>query len=327
MTTKERAGPFPGEDIEVGTMPERVDVGSGWGQGRDIVGEFLAQGNRRFAMAKMIAEGGLTAHKSPAQVMTIMLAAMEMGVPLMQALRGMYVVKGKLALEGHLMDGLAIGRCGVSKTIVERSERRCEIVLHRPRWDSYPSVYTLDDAARAGIILKLNKDVDPWTYESPKGEGGKLLKETWLKHPKQMLYWRALSDGLKVIAPDFFGGMYHVDELSSVAEEIQTTRSEGARRDLKALMTGVEPDQDLFTDDEMTKFSDEIGEAERSGVLKKERAEEMRKDIINGDWREMRDGWAEVRSLLLDNVDPETMMKKGETPPTEEKPAEQGKLL
>ncbi len=177
-----------------------------WNRSGDMVMQFAggqeaASLEVRWRIAKAIAGSGMTQHKKPEAVLAIMLTCYEMGLPVMQGLRGMYLVSGKIGLEGHLMDALAIERCRVSKTVVEQSLERCRLVLHRPDWDDLEVEYTMADAIRANLVSKVD------------GDNVVSQKQPWRQHPKDMLYWRALSKGLKQIAPDYFGGVYHADEL------------------------------------------------------------------------------------------------------------------
>jgi len=268
-------------------VPERVEVAEGWNpQGEDRVGSFVAGGKERLALATHIAKGGLTHHKTPEAVLTIMLAAYEMGVPVMQALRGMYVVKGKLALEGHLMDGLAISRCGVSKKVEEKSATRCRIRFSRPGWEDHTEEYDLHDAARAGLVRDVKPDGSFTTGKGP-----------WREHPKQMLYWRCLGHGLRIVAPDFFGGMYHEDELAHVVSRDSGTSE--AARDLDALKRGVEPHPDLMTLDEIDQYTTEIERAVKEGHFTKAEAKALKALMVAGEWTEAREALESLRMKIL----------------------------
>ena len=204
-----------------------------WDRKGDMVVQFVEHLDGRWRIAKAIAASGLTAHRKPEAILAIQLAAYEVGLPLMQALRGMYMVGGKLALEGHLMDALAIQRCGVTKTIVKRDWDGCAMVLHRSGWDDVQVSFDLEDAKRAGLV-------SDWDVETTQV---KSTKTPWRTHPRNMLYWRTLSDGLKIIAPDFFGGIYTTDELEHVADAhvVAGTPSVGAELDA---LEQAKPSQD-----------------------------------------------------------------------------------
>jgi hypothetical protein len=197
----------------------------------DAVTTFAAELDQRWRIAKMIASSGMVSpsQRKPEAVMAIMLSAYELGIPLMQALRGMYFVSGKIGFEGHLMDALAVSRCGVTKTIIKREWNECSIVLHREKWDDIPVSYTLDDAKRAKLI----SDYDA------KAKTVKSAKQGWVQNPREMLYWRALSTGLKIIAPDYFGGVYSLDELEQISSDHSQASAPATGAELDALEAEV----------------------------------------------------------------------------------------
>ena len=102
-----------------------------WDRKSDLTTQFAEHLEVRWRIAQMLAKSGMVREKRPEAIMAMQLKAYEIGLPLMQALSGMYFVDGKIALEGHLMDAMAIQRCGVKKTVHESSRTRCRMTLHR----------------------------------------------------------------------------------------------------------------------------------------------------------------------------------------------------
>ena len=145
-------------------------------------------------MSKQLADSGMFRHKTGQAVGAILLYALEMGIPVTHALRGMYHTGKALGMEGQLMLGLARNRCGVTikKDSIVRTELKYECVLCRGE-EEVPCSFTIQEAAKAGLVR-----------EKPDGTftGGE-KKEPWDKWRKDMLQWRAISQGLRVIAPDF----------------------------------------------------------------------------------------------------------------------------
>lgn len=272
---------------EVGTM----NLPEVWDRKGDAVVEFGRDLDLRLQIAGAVAKSGMTHHKTPEAVMTIALTAFEMGLPLMQALRGMYVVGGKIGIEGHLMDALAIQRCGVKKTKVQSDERVCELILHRPGWDALTVKYTIEDAARAGMVREANGK-----FVAAQG------KDTWTKNPRAMLYWRALSEGLRQIAPDYFGGVYHLDELQEVTEIQRGASTVSTNQELDALREGVEPDPVEMDDSEIEQMAREIDDAVKAKVIDRERGRAALKLAETGRWAECRTEWDAVRSAVLDSM-------------------------
>ena len=120
-----------------------MDLPEAWDRQGDLVTAFAAHLEVRWRVAQILAKSGMVREKRPEAIMAMQLKAYEMGLPLMQALSGMYFVDGKVALEGHLMDALAIQRCGVSKTVHERSDSVCRMTLHREGWSDLAVEYSI----------------------------------------------------------------------------------------------------------------------------------------------------------------------------------------
>lgn len=278
-------------DVPVGLTKAQMDLPEAWSRGGDVVLAFAEHLDTRWRIAQMLCKSGMIRQNKPEAVMAIQLKAFEMGVPLMQALGGMYFVDGKVALEGHLMDALAIQRCGVTKTIVESTDQVCRLVLHREGWDDLPSEYGVEDAAQAGLV-------------SINGDKVTARKSNWQRYRKRMLYWRALSNGLSQIAPDYFGGVYLSDELEDAAA---VARMAGGNRstdeELDRLMSkgtdAVEPDADIMDEDEIDQMSRELAQARKAGVIDAAREKEISTLAVTGEWTKARDAWENVRSLVL----------------------------
>lgn len=174
----------------------------------DVVLEIYANREAYNTVATALAQSGMTHHKRPEHVITIAIAAKEFGIGLMEALRGMYVVGGKIACETWLMDRLAI-RLGVRKVVVVNDYDRAEVILRRPGHADVTSAFTLEDAHRAGLILAYSRDDNGRVLIKPAPR-----REVWKAYPKNMLLWRAIANGLRLIAPDMFGGVYTPDEVA-----------------------------------------------------------------------------------------------------------------
>lgn len=250
--------------------------------------EFVHDGRSMRAMAKAIAESRAYRHTNENTVLTIMLAAYELDIGVGTALKGMYPVSGKLELETWLLAGLAIMRTGVRWDDIEVSDHRVVLQLHREGWEPKEVEYNLGHAAKMGLI----RDYDPETHEFKTAKA----TDPWRRSTEEMLYWRALSKGLKRIAPDYFGGLYVRGELS--AEIIDEMRTPKGRADLDALMHGVEPDDDEMSEDEMDAYASEVRAAHKAELIDSSRADELYALAIDGKWSEARGAWDEIRSLI-----------------------------
>lgn len=289
---------------------EAVTTGSA-----DRISAFVADGSAMKRMANSIAQSGAYKHKNPNVVLTIMLQAYELNIGIGTALKGMYPVSGKLELETWLMAGLAVMRSGVRWDDVEVTSERCVLRLHRDGWEPKESEYTLEHAEKMGLIRELKGEPGEKTFKTGR------LTDPWFRSTEEMLYWRALSKGLKRIAPDYFGGMYVRGELSTVP----STADPRASADLDALIKGVEPDEAEFTLDEIDGFSREVTTARNEGVISRQKAKAMLDAVVAGKWKKCRDDQSAMREKMLEKAAAEVANGNGSAKEPDENG--QGSLL
>ena len=262
-------------EAELGTLPARSS---------DSVMSFAGHDEKaldtRWRIATMLVKSGLVPQKRPEEVMGVMLKAYEMGIPVMQACATMHMVNGRFGMEAAMMDALAIQRCGVRKQVLEQTPEKCVLVLKREDWDDLTVTYTMEDAKLAGLS---NKD-------------------NYKRHPAAMLYARALSRGIKQIAPDYFTSIYVLEELE---HELSMQPAAGSNRstddELDALIAkgteAVEPDPDIFSDDEIDVACAEFRDARKAELVSKDEEVAFSALIATGQWADARAKLAELRML------------------------------
>jgi hypothetical protein len=272
-------------------LPEsKIMVGSA-----ERAADFMDKGPAMVAMATKIAKSGqYKTAKTPEAAVAIMLTAYEMDIPISSALRGLYSVRGKLEMETWLMAGLAVSKCGVTWTDEEVGPRRVRLTLHRAGWEDKPVEFSLEHAQQAGNIRDLNPETGEFKQAGDKGN--------YVKATEEMLYWRALSKGIKRIAPDYFGGVYSMGELAVEAAASIGGRPAGAS-DLEALMKGVEPDPLVMYEDEIAAVSKELHEAVKLEVVTRDARKRILGLIERGSWATARESLDGVRSLVLDELE------------------------
>jgi hypothetical protein len=114
----------------------------------------------------------------------------ELGIGPMTALQTMAIVSGKICMGAQMMLSLAI-KSGVSFKIVKDDNNECQI--HFKRGDlEYTSSFSISEAKQAGI------------YRDQSG---------WTKYPRDMLYWRTVTRGLRRVCPDVITGLYAIEEI------------------------------------------------------------------------------------------------------------------
>jgi len=151
-------------------------------------------------MAKAFAESGMFADtKSAAQAIVKIQAGQEIGIPPFAAMTGIHIIQGKPTIGAGLIASRVKGSGKYDYRVVEASEKVCSIDFYQGATKIGNSTFTIEDARKA-----LTKNID--------------------KFPKNMLFARAISNGVKWYCPDIFSGPVYVpEEMASVTEEATHT--------------------------------------------------------------------------------------------------------
>lgn len=138
----------------------------------------------------MHASGMFRDAKSPAGCFVKIAFGNEIGLTPMQSMVNIDIIDGVPAMPGQLMASKFEEAGGVIE-ILERSDTVCRLRLgYRGRLEDFS--WTVQDVNRAGL----------------KG------KDNHSKYPRAMLYWRTISEGVKVIAPGALLKAYTYGELT-----------------------------------------------------------------------------------------------------------------
>jgi hypothetical protein len=129
--------------------------------------------------------------KTPGQALAIVAAGRELGLGVMQSLRGLNIIKGKITLSASTQLALLI-RAGIKFRWIEQTDKAAEIEFSRAGMEPAKFRFTIEDAQRAG-----------------------LQGDNWKKYPGNMLRARAISNGARAYAPDVLDGVYDPAELSA----------------------------------------------------------------------------------------------------------------
>lgn len=136
--------------------------------------------------------------RDAAQAVVKVLAGRELGFGPVASMTGFYIVKGRVSMSANLM-GAAVKRSGkYNYRILKHDESTCAIEFFEKAGDQWQSVgvsqFTIEDARKAGT-----QNLD--------------------KFPRNMLFARAMSNGVKWYCPDVTGGpIYTPDELGEVVD-------------------------------------------------------------------------------------------------------------
>lgn len=152
-----------------------------------------------FQLAKSLklAGGFLPPHlKNEGEIVAVVLAGRELGLPPMASIRGIKLVKGNVTLDASLQLALMVRAGCKVKWLKDGSDGEAVLRLERPGQEPHESKFTLADARKAG-----------------------LSGDNWSKYPAAMLRARAVTTAGKAYVPDVLSGVYLPDELPDAEEK------------------------------------------------------------------------------------------------------------
>lgn len=154
-------------------------------------------------IAEKLFKSGLFIHlDNPEQAVAVIEYGREIGVPPMQSLQMMAVIKGKLCMQSQLMLAL-VRKKGCDIKILVQNDSLCRI-----------------DFIRDGVHHEVE-----FTYKEAQALN-LAHKENWKMQQANMIFWRCISKAVKRHASDLILGAYLIEEIS---EGEYTTVSELSR--------------------------------------------------------------------------------------------------
>lgn len=167
------------------------------------------------SIGKAFAESGMFPDiKTAAQAVVKIQAGAEMGIPPFAAMSGIHIIQGKPTVGAGLMAANVKGSGKYDYRVIESTDKVCSIDFYQGKEKIGNSTFTIEDAKKAGT-----KNLD--------------------KFPKNMLFARAISNGVKWYTPDVFSGPVYVPE------EMQTATEETPQYEVIATVEPVKPKQKL----------------------------------------------------------------------------------
>jgi hypothetical protein len=207
----------------------------------------------------------------------------DLGLSPMQSMTGIHLVKGKPQVAAVMLAGFVRQHERYDYSIMEHTETACEILFWVDGDEAGTSRFTIEEAERAGL-----------TKPSRNGE-----PSNWVKWPRNMLFARAMSNGVKWYAPDSMGGMpiyTEGDTLEGTATELAI--GSGAGNGEGVGWQGLS-DEDIAAAERVIERAQEIGHAglsDRASI-------EMR---LNNQSAETVEAWlAWATTVLADAPDPD----------------------
>lgn len=155
------------------------------------------------SIAKVFAESGMFPDvKSQAQACVKILAGRELGLSPFESMKNLYLVNGKLAIQSNALASLVKTNPKYDYMVNTLTNDECSIeFFHCNGSEKKESIgiseFTIKDAAKAGIV---NKD-------------------NWKNFPKNMLFARALANGVRFYCPDAACGWHIQEEYEDLLPE------------------------------------------------------------------------------------------------------------
>jgi hypothetical protein len=149
-------------------------------------------------IAKSFADSGMFPDcKSMAQAAVKIQAGREFGIQPFAAMSGIHIIQGKPTIGAGLMAARVKGFGKYDYKVIEHSDTKCSIEYFQGKESIGVSTFTIEDARKAGT-----KNLD--------------------KFPKNMLFARAMSNGVKWFTPDIYEmPVYVPEEMAQVTEDVQ----------------------------------------------------------------------------------------------------------
>ncbi len=134
--------------------------------------------------------------KQAAQAVVKILAGSELGFPAFSSMCGIYIIKGKPAIGANLSAAAIKRSARYDYRVLELSARVCKIAFFERGMEVGSSEFSAADAAKAGT-------------------------QNMGKFPRNMLFARCISNGVKWFCPDIFLGapVYTPEELGAAVDE------------------------------------------------------------------------------------------------------------
>ena len=159
--------------------------------------------------------------KQAEQAFAKMVVGRDLGLTPAQSMTGLYLVEGKPQVAAPLMGHFIRSKPGYDWEVTELDDEKCSIIFRVEGREDKTSTFTIEDAKTAGLAEKV----------------------TYKKYPRNMLFSRAMSNGVKWYVPEAMGGLpvYAEDEIErgGVDGEPGGRRSSTAPVDPKALREAV----------------------------------------------------------------------------------------
>jgi hypothetical protein len=140
--------------------------------------------------------GMFTDIKSSSQAMVKIMAGQEFGIPPFAAMSGIHLIQGKPTIGAGLMAQRVKKSGKYTYNVLQLNDSICEIeFIQLPKTNLGKSTFTIEDAKKAGT-----KNIE--------------------RFPKNMLFARAISNGVRWYTPDIYESVVYVPEEMQEVEQL-----------------------------------------------------------------------------------------------------------
>ena len=159
------------------------------------------------SLGQVFADSGMFPDvKTQAQAVVKILAGKELGISPLESMNSFFFVNSKIAMPSRLMAALVKRSKSYDYSIDKIDDAECILSFHRlvdgKKEEIGKSSFTFKDGAKAGLV---NKD-------------------NWKNYPRNCLFARALSNGVRWYCPEIVCGFYTVEEVEDI-EIAPTTKT------------------------------------------------------------------------------------------------------
>lgn len=162
-------------------------------------------------MAETFAKSGLFKDTADmAKAFVKIQAGQEIGIAPFQAMSGIHIIQGKPTIGAGIMASKLKGSGKYDYKVLQQDEKACILEFFKGKESLGQSKFTIEDATKAGT-------------------------QNIAKYARNMLFARAISNGVKWYCPDIFNGPVYTPEDFNVNENEATTTVDAEHEEIKTL--------------------------------------------------------------------------------------------
>lgn len=160
----------------------------------------LTMNQLNFIGKAMAASGAFKDIKSQSAALVRILAGQEMGMGPFAAMANINIIDGNASVGGHIMAARVKGSKKYDYKVTKWDRDECSIDFYEDGKKIGTSDFSMQDAKDANLASKFN----------------------WKAYPRNMLFNRAISNGVRTYCPDVLGSapVYDPDELGAVTDDV-----------------------------------------------------------------------------------------------------------